>query len=51
VIRLAGLKDQEGRLLFKLLAGKVRFRKIIGSKHANDMPRGGSLVFWVKIRV
>jgi hypothetical protein len=50
-ILLIGLKDREGRLSLKLLAGKVRFRKIIGSRHVNNVPHGGSLVFGVKIRV
>jgi hypothetical protein len=51
VAQLVGLKDREGRLSLKLLVGKARFGKIIGSRHVNDMPRGGSLVFGVKIRV
>jgi hypothetical protein len=45
------IKDQEGHLSLKLLVGNVRFKKIINSIHANNMPRGGSLVFGVKIRV
>jgi hypothetical protein len=45
VRQFIGLKDQEGRLSLKLLVGKARIEKIIGSRHANSMPRGGSLVF------
>jgi hypothetical protein len=51
MIRLIGLKDREGLLSLKLLAGKARFEKIIGSRHANGMPRGGSQVFGAMIRV
>jgi hypothetical protein len=38
-IRLVGLKDREGRLS-QVLAGKARFRKIIGSRHAATCHEG-----------
>jgi hypothetical protein len=49
--RFVGLKDREFHLSLKLLVGKARFKEIIGSRHANNMPGGGLTSFGDMFRV